>query len=382
MAVLKRQPRAVKQESVLQVQNNILLPDYIGVALTVAPLYQAGYAWHSGMDDEGGEYFENIRELPSNVLWLTNLPFDPTMAHSFIKNRFFMRTPIQNLIQELGLEQTDTLKAARILGSLLRGMLKKKEAQFLRREPSLTAAIARLMPHIPLHSKWDIAATEALLQFWQGTVRNNAFSGGTYLAPRFDTVAQLIRCPLPDFSREPTEYTGSYNASELKHLLSEKMGFVRLTYRNLDPKVADFVDVSRMIWTSNETLWLMQHADVSANYLLLTPHTIRHPALETGFFHTGVSPYSWLDGLRAEASYLAPAQTKNMAVEAWLRANAHLAMAFHAEYLAIEQGASLTGLAVNKIFTAYSPSEREYLYSNCTKAGVLFTDGTLTHNAF
>lgn len=379
MAVLKRHRNVPAAETAPSIRDGIMLPDHVGVALAVPPLYQSGYAWHTGLEVGGGEFFEHPRELSSNVLWITNQPYNPNLAHSFIKNRFFLRTPIQNLIHELGLEQEDTLKTARILATLLRGLLKKKEAPFLRREPSLTAAIARLMPHIPLHSRWDIAATEALLQFWQGTVRNNALTGGTYLAPRFDTVAQLIRCPIPDFSREPTEYTGNYNATELKHLLNGQMGFVRLSYRNLNPKVADFVDISRIIWTSNEALWLMQHADVSANYLLLTPHTIQHPALEGGFFEE-VSPYSWLDGIRAEAAYLAPAKTKNMAVEAWLRANAHLAMAFHAEYLASSQGVSMTGLAVNKIFVAYSPDERESLYQNCTRAGVLFNDGMTNQN--
>ena len=375
MAVLKRRDIPFPEQPR---EGSVDTPSPLGVAIATAPLFKQGYAWSTEMDpNDSGVFFSDIRELPSGTLWLTNQPFDSSRPRSHLKNRFFLRQQTDALLLELGIAGKDPLSCARHLGAMTAPLRFGKEAVFLRDEPSLAAAAARSLPGLTSHSLWQTAAVEALVDFWQGTQKNAALSAGVLKLGRFDTTAQLVRCPMPDFSKPPKEIRGRFTSADIKHIFKDKMGFVRMSISNADPVIRDFLDMGRIVWTSNEALWLSERAEITATHMLITDAVVEHPAHTEGVFKTELSPFSWLDGLRAEAYYMAPSLKYNTPADAWLRANAHLASCFLAEYLVRKYGVTPNGLALNKIFIAFSDSERAEIRRHGLEAGFLFFENGL-----
>ena len=147
------------------------------------------------------------------------------------------------------------------------------------------------------------------------------------------------------------------------------MGFVRISVQNPSNEVIEFIDLSRTLWTSYEVLWLMQHADVTAKVLYMTP-AIKHPADDKDSLSRNFKPFSWLDGLRLEALALAPGY-KNVPMDAFLRGTAHTGMAHHAWSL-VRKGLAPIALSYGKLGIAFNRQEESTIRKLARDNGLLF----------
>jgi hypothetical protein len=153
----------------------------------------------------------------------------------------------------------------------------------------------------------------------------------------------------------------------LRNFLKQATGFVRLRVEAINRKVEEFVELERMLWTTTEALWLMDRSQVTLRVAYIA-ETKEHPAL-SWVKDEQFMPFSWLDGLRIEAAFLAPG-VQDVAQEAWLRGMAHVAMAVSAEYLSVNRGVPVLGLGLGKIKVALSASERAKIGAVARDAGL------------
>ena len=348
-------------------------PQPIGVALFIPPSWRQGYYWHTGMSE--AKFCDSPKQLANDIVWLTNVPFDVTKTWNapYIKHHRFFRTPLQRLIFELNIQTKDLAEQSKILGNLLLRLETCQERDHLRNADTLHAAMTGLLAMTQLSQPsitWQQLALDARKWYWKGATKHQLLMGASLYAPRYDLAKQILKCPVPDFSKEPKIIKGEFKNLILQNLLKDHAGFVRVRIENVNRNVQEFIDLSRTLITTYEALWWMQHADITAKYLYLTDY-IPHPADQKQMLNSQFKPYSWLDGLRLESLVLAPTY-KNVPMDAHIRGVAHIAMAYNAEYLSKVKGLAPIALSYGKIGLAFNRQEEQNIRKTAREAGLLF----------
>ncbi len=342
----------------------------VGVIFFIAPAWRQGYYWREGMTSS--VFFEHPKQLANDTVWITNAHFDVTKNYGgYIKNYRFFRTPMHRIINELGVAHLPLHEQVEKVGPFLARLCSAMECDLLYPADSLAAAMQQTLPALSIpEMTWQQLGSEARTWYWKGAVKHKLLMGGSLYAPRFDFARQLIKCPVPDFSRAPKVLKGEFKGLILQNLLKDHVGFVRLRIENINKEVIEFVDLNRTLFTSAETLWLMQFADVTAKYLYLTT-PINHPADNPSKLVENFKPFSWLDGLRLEALALAPT-VKNIPMEAYIRGSAHIAMAHYAWYLSVKKSLAPIALSYGKLGIAFNRQEEAKIRKTSVESGLLF----------
>lgn len=334
----------------------------IGVAMSSNPKSRSADIYAASSD--GCRLYNKVVDLPNNRIWLTNMPMSVLgLGNEYLKNNLYTGVDLTMLADELtrtSPEPAGLRVKAETLYSILRGLEKTKEAPFLKDSPSLRHAAAKMIPLQSVHSDWNNITDKKMLEYWRGSAATSRESLFLLSVPRFDLIAQVIRCPIPDFSDTPEVIEGDIKMGEFKQIVDGTGGFAKITIGEISDDVADFVSKDSRIRTTDEVLWLAEHAEITVNKVWIGKNRIPHPLLE--IFKTEIKPYSWLDGLRAKAYYFAPAyqRTQRTALSAWLYSTQHLGNAFLALYLAKVHGFGVLGLS-NKVVTV-STMQQNYEY--------------------
>lgn len=348
-------------------------PQTVGVALFIPPSWRQGYFWHAGMEE--AQFCDSPKQLANDIVWITNVPFEITKTWNapYIKHHRFFRTPVQRLLFELNIADKTLPEQAIVLGKILQRLENSPERDHLRLAESLHSAMVGVLPSNANKAAtlmWQQLAQEARKWYWKGATKHQFLMGASLYAPRYDLAKQIIKCPVPDFSKDPKIIKGDFKGLVLHNLLKDHAGFVRVRIENVNRSVQEFIDLSRTLVTTYEALWLMRHADVSAKYLYLTDY-IQHPADSKQLPAGPYKPYSWLDSLRLESLALSPTY-KNIAMDAHIRGIAHLSMAYYAEYLSKVKGLAPIALSYGKIGLAFSRQEEQNVRKTARECGLLF----------
>jgi hypothetical protein len=354
----------------------------IGVVMFAEGSWNQGYYWMPGMN--AAQFVDHPKTLPNDVVWVTNLPYEKTKGKGrYFKHSSFLRLPMDVLLKEISPFSNQLGEQALHLGKILQRLSDCPESDSLREAGSLTAALGSHFNLAPtVHPDWGSLPDEALSRFWQGSQKNKLLLGGSLFVPRYPYALQLLQVPVPDFSLPPIRLKATESGDTLRNILMNNHGFVRLRVENVQKSIQDFISLDRTLWTTHEALWLMDRAQVTSKSFYVVKSTVKHPAYEKIGREKLVQmfqPYSWLDGLRALSLYMSPASPPLPAWEAWLRASAHLAMAFHAEYLVRRHGVICLSLSMGKIGVAYSSRERGRVAQLSRESGLIpiLTDDTL-----
>jgi hypothetical protein len=343
----------------------------IGVAFFLPPAWRQGYYWRPGMGS--AEFFDHPKQLANDTVWFTNAHFDVTKSYGvYIKNYRFFRVPMHRLIHELDVANLTYEEQITEIGPFFARLAESMEADHLYHAESLASAMQQTLPvrSMPVPElTWQQLGMEARSWYWKGSVKHKLLMGGSLYTPRFDTATMLIKCGVPDFSLPPRVIKGEFKGPMLAAVLKEQVGFVRISVQNPSNEVIEFIDLSRTLWTSYEVLWLMQHADVTAKVLYMTP-AIKHPADDKDSLSRNFKPFSWLDGLRLEALALAPGY-KNVPMDAFLRGTAHTGMAHHAWSL-VRKGLAPIALSYGKLGIAFNRQEESTIRKLARDNGLLF----------
>ncbi len=343
----------------------------VGVIFFIPPAWRQGYYWREGMTD--AVFFEHPKQLANDTVWFTNAHFDVTKNYGAnIKQYRFFRIPMHRIVYELGMGPAPLPEQAARVGPFLARLSRTVEHSHLYHADNLQAAMLPLLgPLEPPDPLWLQLGKEARTWYWKGSVKHALLMGGSLYLPRYDFARQLIKCPVPDFSKPPKILKGEFKGLVLQNLLKDHVGFVRLRIENIHKEVLEFVDLaSRTLFTSYEVLWLMQYADVTANYVYLAP-PMPHPADDPPMLRNNFKPFSWLDGLRLEGIALAPAY-KNIPMEAFLRGTAHVGVAHYAWYLGAKKGLAPIALSYGKIGVAFNRQEHSNIRMLARDSGLLF----------
>lgn len=345
----------------------------IGVCHFLEPSFLHGYYFVPGMDDV--KFCDTPKRLPNDVIWITNQPFDPQQAAGvYIKNKYFLRIPYDKIMQEVAMDLKDNSDKIKRLAYILQTMIGTKEAQYLRYALSMPHAVNNVLSVKSSHDHWNTIGVEALSYFWKGSVKHASLYGGSFMAPRLDTVRQLAQIPVPNFTLPPLVVKQVMSGEVLRQFLLSAHGFVRLSIESVDRSIQEFVDLERTLWTTYEALWLLDRANITCRTAYVSQETIQHPLRESGYLDSCAS-YSWADGLRSEILYLGAAYGQPT-YQAWFRANAHIAMAYCAEKLA-SNGIACIGLSLNKIKVGFKESERILYREIARENGFLFLEEEL-----
>lgn len=339
----------------------------IGALILLPPAYKQGYYWKQGMTEPC--FCDNFKKLPNDVIWISSADFEHAKDFGrYIKNDRFLRVPVNQLLRELGAANVSANEQAIALGMALT-RLHDSVPNALRMAGTLSQAYSSLDADKTWDTSWDLWGKEARTYFWKGSSKSRLLLGGSACLPRFDYNQQLLKCPILDLSAPP-EIINFKQGVDVKACMDKwrgKGGFASVRIENLKTSVLDFISLDRTLITITELNYLMLRAKVTVKNLYLCP-LIKHPYNKKSLMGE-FQPFSWLDGLRLEALYYA-AGVKNPAQEAWLRAQAHVAAAFHAEYLNLNHDIACLTITHGKIGIACSESEIPKVKQACMDSGV------------
>lgn len=350
------------------------IKDYqpVGVVFLIPPASRQGFFWREGMSQ--AKFFDHPKQLANDTVWLTNAHFDTTKNYgAYIKQYRFFRVPMHRLVAELGASDLPLHEQAARVGPFFSRLASCTESSNLYHAENMIASFQDILKHTdPPDVTWQQLGYEARTWYWKGAVKSKLLCGGSLYTPRFDFARQLIKCPVPDFSKPPKVIKGDFSGLVLINLLKEHVGFVRVRVENVRNNIIEFVDLNRTLLTNYEVLWLMQHADVSAKILYLT-NPIPHPADDPERLKANFKPFSWLDGLRLEALALAPTY-KNIAMDAFIRATAHIGMAHYAWYITTKYSMAPLAVSYGKLGIAFNKQEEPKIRKFSKMSGLLFAN--------
>ena len=342
----------------------------VGVVFFIPPAWRQGYFWREGMAQ--AEFFENPKQLANDTVWLTNAHFDVTKNYgAYIKQYRFFFFFMHRIVHELNVAHLPLDEQASAVGPFFSRLSSTMESNFLYLAFSMAASFQQTLRQTSIPDiTWQQLGHEARSWYWKGAVKHKLLMGASLYVPRFDFARQLIKCPVPDFSRSPKIIKGDFKGPILANLLKEHVGFVRVRIEKVSNDIIEFIDLSRTLLTSYEVLWLMQFADVTAKILYLTT-PMAHPGDDPAKLGANFKPFSWLDGLRLEALALSPSY-KNTPMEAFLRGTAHVGMAHYAWYLTKHHSLAPIALSYGKLGIAFNRQEEAKIRKQCRDSGLLF----------
>ncbi len=350
----------------------------IGVCYFLEPSYLQGYYFTAGMEDV--KFCDTPKRLPNDVIWITNQPFAPQQAYGvYIKNNYFLRVPLDKLFIEIASDLKDRTEKIKRLAYLLQTLCDKPESEYMRYGLSLTHSMSNLISPQKTHDNWVPIANEALSYYWKGSIKHSSLYGASLLAPRVETVLQLVNVPMPDFNVPPRIIKQTITGEVLRQFLLSYYGFVRLSIDSIDRSIQDFIDLERTMWTTYEALWLLDRANITCRAAYVVDTARNHPLKDSEYLFDCES-YSWVDGLRSEMLYFCGSQN-SVAEQAWLRANGHIAMAMCADFLS-QQGVACLGLSFNKIKIAFREIEKVKMKEMARDYGFLLLEEELPGQDF